>query len=268
MATFIEEDATTGNNFSVSVNVPQINDGDDLFFSMSAPAGQGWIAFGFGSQMAGALIFLAYPSANGTGIMLSPRLGTGHVMPEFYPNVSVNVLSGSGIIDNTTYLVNAQCQHCRSWDGGSIDLNDTKQPMIYALGSSSDLVQSNSESATIQQHYANGQFTLNMRDATGAAGVPVANTTSSSTEVVESNDHNVSSAIHAILMAGSFIVGYPLGAIFLRAFGKVWLHWVTQSVTTLVVVVGAAAGIYISEKHGKVDVLEPIRNPFSANTFS
>ena len=251
-STFIEYDPASQNNFSISINVPSNDESNDLFFSMSAPAGQGWIAFGFGKQMAGALIFLAYPSEDGTNITLSPRLGKGHVMPDYYPNVTVDLLSGSGFV-NESYVVNAKCQNCRSWDGGSVDITSSKQPMIWALGSSSDDVKSNSQSATILEHYAKGQFDLDMVAATGVGGVPVANATSKTTVIDQgSGDHTLSSGLHALLMVGSFVVGFPLGAILLRVFEKVWLHWIVQSFTALVVILGAAAGIYISEKYDKV----------------
>lgn len=41
--------------------------GNDLYFNMSAPSTYSWFAFGIGSQMRNSLMFIGYPSSNGSG---------------------------------------------------------------------------------------------------------------------------------------------------------------------------------------------------------
>lgn len=225
---------------------------------MSAPALQSWIAFGFGTGMSDSLIFVVYKAQDGKNITISPRLGKGHVMPEYYPNVTVTALAGSGITggdaDNGDYIVNAHCANCRQWSSGSIDTTSTKQPMIYAIGDAHGFFQTGDVNAIIKQHQAEGQFTMDLNAATGSGGVPT--DTSKQTGTSHQGDANtgttLGSAFHAVIMTATFVLIFPAGAIFLRIFEKVWLHWISQAFGALVVLVGMIVGIYISEKHDKV----------------
>ena len=47
--------------------------------------------------MAGSNIFVAYASADGTNVTLSPRSGTGNVEPQFNSQTQLYLLGGSGI---------------------------------------------------------------------------------------------------------------------------------------------------------------------------
>ena len=234
---------------------------------MSGPSSRNWLAFGFGSEMAGSLIIMAYRSETKNNVTLSPRHATGYTMPKLYDSATVEVLAGSAVTDDL-FIVNGRCQNCRSWDGGSIDVTNPQQSMIYALGDEGDSVHSNNASVNIRQHESMGTFALNLKAATGIAGVPTStstnggngtltnastNTTESTTTVGEAvTTRGVSSPIHALLMAGSFVIGYPLGVLFLRTLNRVWMHWLMQTLTTFTVVVGSGLGIYISIKHDKV----------------
>jgi hypothetical protein len=242
-------------NVTVAVNVPSSST-DSLFFHFSAPSTQKWAAFGFGSQMKGALIFLAYASQDGKNITLSPRLGLGHVMPQHTSSVQVSVLEGSGIVDGS-FVVNAQCTNCRTWSDGSLNVDSTSQNMIWALGPTGTL-ESNDVSATITQHERYNLFDLNLKAATGTGGVPsTANSTSDGNDLDGggpfSGDHlNAGVAFHAFLMVAAFLVVFPAGYLFLRVFEKVWLHWGIQSFALLMVCVGTAAGIGVSIKESLV----------------
>lgn len=235
-------------NVTVSINVPS-DSTDSLFYHFSAPSAQSWAAFGFGSQMKGALIMVTYASEDGNNVTVSPRLGVGHVMPQYTSNVQVDVLNGSGIIGGS-FVVNAKCTGCRSWSGGSVDVTSTSQNMIWALGPSGTL-KSNDESATINQHQGYNFFNLNLKDATGTGGVP---SVSNSTADGSLNDgppgfggnFRAGVAFHAFLMVAAFLVVFPAGYLSLRVLEKVWLHWGVQSFALLMVCVGSAAGIGVS----------------------
>ncbi|KAI1620419.1 hypothetical protein EDD37DRAFT_674626 [Exophiala viscosa] len=234
-------------NVTVSVNVPS-DSTDSLFYHFSAPSAQTWAAFGIGSQMKGALIFVMYASEDGSNVTVSPRLGEGHVMPQHTSSVTVDVLSGSGIVDGS-FVVNAKCTGCRSWSGGSADVNSSSQDMIWALGPSGTL-KSDDTSATISQHEGYNFFNLNLKEATGTGGVP---SISNSTTADNSNDGsgfgghiNPGVAFHAFLMVAAFLVVFPTGYLALRVLERVWLHWGIQSFALLMVCVGSAAGIGVS----------------------
>lgn len=106
--------------------------GNDLHFNMTAPSTYSWFAFGVGSQMRNSMMFIGYPSANGTGVTLSPRLATGHQQPQYSSDLNVEVVSSS--ITNGAYQLMAICKNCTTWSLGTMDTTSTNQPFIFALG--------------------------------------------------------------------------------------------------------------------------------------
>lgn len=141
-------DGGDGSNLTFAMNLP--SNSDDVYFHMSGPAGNDWMAVGLGKEMAGSLMLIAYSAADGHNVTLSPRLGPYHSEPTYTKDVSITLLPGSGII-NDTYVVNGKCSGCRKWNGGSIDLKSKAQPMIYAVGPGDNL-QSNAPDAGIRRH--------------------------------------------------------------------------------------------------------------------
>ncbi|RMZ91089.1 hypothetical protein DV736_g1672, partial [Chaetothyriales sp. CBS 134916] len=247
------------NNMTLAVNVPQ-NGTNDLFFHFNAPASISWAAFGFGDQMDGALIFVVYASDDEQSVVVSPRLGLGHVEPQHTDDVTVVLFSGSGIT-NHVFNVNGMCIGCRNWTGGSLNITSTSANMIWALGPAVNLA-SNDLNASIRQHQRHGNFDMNLVQATGIGGVPTIGTSSNSSSGSSDSDGppgwDVSPrvAAHALLMILSFLIVFPGGFLFLRLFNRVWLHLGIQSFGALVVTLATAAGIAASKKdqiHPKID---------------
>jgi Cytochrome domain of cellobiose dehydrogenase/Eukaryotic cytochrome b561 len=236
---------------------------DDLFFHVSGPAGQAWLGFGFGAEMKGALMFVAYTSQSGTNVTISPRVGTGHDEPKFTSDVDVKVLEGS-FVDNESYNINAQCTRCRSWPlaaggQGTVDVASTAQPMIYAIGENSMSVKTDSQEATIREHAEYGSFTIDLKAATGDAGVPTKTTAEAGvTHGDASGSGHLGNVFHGLIMGACFVILFPLGALLIRLPVRLafWLHVIWQSCTVFGVLVGFSLGIYISVKnnnHPKLD---------------
>lgn len=122
---------------------------------MSGPAGNDWIAVGIGNVMKDSLMFIVYTAANGRNVTVSPRIASGRTEPTYTTDVSVVLLPGSGLI-NDTYVVNAKCQGCRKWKVGSLDLKSKTQPMIYAVGPG-EYLQSDKLDAGIRRHQDFGE---------------------------------------------------------------------------------------------------------------
>ena len=200
--------------------------------------------------MAGTLIFVTYASADGNNVTVSPRIGTGHVMPTHSNDVQVTVLNGSGIIDGA-FVVNAKCTNCRSWNGGKINVDSTSQNMIWAAGPLGEL-KSNDVNAQITKHEGYQFFNLNLKAATGAGGVPVVGSSSDTViggGVGDGDGHFPGgTGFHAFLMVGAFLIVFPGGLLLLRVFEKVWLHWSVQSLGLLMTILGVGVGIAISKK--------------------
>ncbi|EXJ76840.1 hypothetical protein A1O3_10485 [Capronia epimyces CBS 606.96] len=234
-------------NITVAVNVPS-NSSDSLFFHFSAPAGQTWAAFGLGGQMKGALIFVTYAAKDGKNITLSPRLGTGHVMPQHTTSVQVDVLAGSGIV-NGSFVINAKCTGCRSWSGGSVNTASTSQNMIWAVGPTGNL-QSNDVAASISQHEGYDVFNLDFKSATGTAGVPVLNSSSTTVDdsPISGGHFHGGGGFHGFIMCLAFAIVFPAGYLLLRTIQKVWVHWAVQTFGLVVVCIGTAVGIAVSKR--------------------
>jgi hypothetical protein len=254
-STYVAQSPFKNENITISLNVPS-NSTDSLFFHFSGPSSHQWVAFGIGGQMKGALIFVAYTSADGKNVTLSPRIATGHSMPRHTDDVKVEVLAGSGIVGEIM-IVNAKCTGCREWDGGSASVTSTSQSMIWALGPDDDLV-SDDVSASIKQHDVYSIFNLDLQKATGQGGVPVAsNDTDANIDgpsVVNGplggsgNGRRAGVAFHGFMMVAAFLVVFPAGYLFLRVFERVWLHWGVQSFALLMIFIGTGAGIGLSKR--------------------
>lgn len=59
--------------------------------------------------MTGANIFVVYTAGNGN-VTVSPRLGSGHVMPQFNSDAQVTLLEGSGV-SNGKMVANVRCEY-------------------------------------------------------------------------------------------------------------------------------------------------------------
>jgi Cytochrome domain of cellobiose dehydrogenase len=245
--------------YALAINVPSETD-NDLYFTFRGPSTASWIAFGLGGkgqQMDGALIFVAYLNEDGNNITVSPRLGTGHVQPQYTSDVEVTVMGDThydGDHDGG-YFIEFHCTNCRSWSGGSIDITDEKASMIWAIGSG-DHVKSDAQDATISQHdFPNsGGFTLDLKQATGPGGLP------SESDLGGSNGgsgggpsgRTIGSAFHALFMVGGFLVVLPAGYLALRVFERVWMHWAIQSFGLFLIVCGSVGGIVLSKRNNIV----------------
>ena len=202
-------DVYTSSDFGISLALNVPNDSDDLYFSLTGPGDGSWLAFGLGSdQMANSLMIIAYPTSNGSYVTVSPRLGTGHTEPTVAPNVTVQLLAGSGVqtdVSNNTLTVNARCINCRSWSGGSIDVTSKAQNMIFAYGPW--VGNPNSVNADLRMHDTDGVFTMDMTKATGPGGVPeITGSNLGAAEISISSTHDLASPIHGGFLCLSVVL--------------------------------------------------------------
>ncbi|KAI9707917.1 MAG: hypothetical protein M1820_004336 [Bogoriella megaspora] len=160
------------NSICYSLNIPQntaSSGNGDIFFQISAPTSNTWVALGQGSGMSGSNIFVIYTNANGQNVTLSPRAGTGHVEPQFSSGPQVSLLAGSGV-SNGMMTANVRCSNCNSWSGGSMDFTSSQGTWIWAVKGGSAL-SSDSASADISQHDQMGSFTFDFTKARGGSDV-------------------------------------------------------------------------------------------------
>ena len=160
---------STSSNLTFALSIPA--NSSDFVFTLMGPASRSWVAIGTGLEMAGSMMFVAYSNANGQSknsgflwqatlsltydadVTLSPRIAPSHNEPQYSSTIDVTLLPGTGIT-NGTFVVNAHCRNCKTWNGGSLDFSSTNQPWIYGVGpgGQSQSLKSDSTSATISQH--------------------------------------------------------------------------------------------------------------------
>ncbi|KAI0430689.1 hypothetical protein F5Y09DRAFT_306994 [Xylaria sp. FL1042] len=243
-----------------ALNVPSDPSSSDLFFSLAFPAHSSWVSIGLGASTMGGnpLVLMAYPSASGTNVTLSPRRCTGHTEPVYDADVAVTALAGTGLFNDTTFIYNGVCANCRAWShGGKIDVGSAAQEMVYAMGPAQD-IHSDDKSLSVKMHSDYGVFTMDLvRAAGGDAGVPVIpqseNVTSEGAVLKMSETGHVDSkaVLHAVFMVLAFVGMWPFGILVLRVGGSVRWHGVNQAVAFGLVFVGAVLGFVISTTYNR-----------------
>ena len=221
---------------------------------------------GVGDQMGGSLMFIAYPSANGTGMTISPRVAQhGQSEPTYYPGVQCESISGAETTDtnNVTspsgqalsgYMVaDAVCHNATTWSSGYMHLQSTAQPFIFAVGPANSM-QSDSLSANLNRHSLYGHFTMDLTQATSLSGASVPQPNGSNGAYVTNGasqagdtkkDNSFGPGLHASLMCLAFLVVFPLGSLLARMVKRIMVHAIVQELGFLFTTIAFGVGIYI-----------------------
>ncbi|RFU28520.1 hypothetical protein B7463_g7812, partial [Scytalidium lignicola] len=236
-----------------SLNVP--SDGsDDIYFSLSGSSSHSWISVGMGSdKMKGSLMFLLYTSSNENSVTVSPRITDGHTEPSYTSNVAITLLPGTGNDKHNKWItVNAKCESCRKWSGGSLNITSTAENFIYATGPSGNL-KTNSKSADTKRHDKYGTFQMDLTKAVGAGGVPapIFSSTVGTRELSDSTDHDFSSPLHAALMVLVFFGLMPFGVFLLRILNQPRFHSWNMSTSAVLAIIGTGVGIYAGTMYNR-----------------
>lgn len=241
------------------ISIPDDTNNQDVYFSLAFPYGQTWAAVGVGNdKMKGTLVLMAYTSADGESVTLSPRLAHSEAEPQYYAGLEYETIANStGLMNESTLVYSAVCHNCRAWpNGGKMDVGSTAQSFIFATGPYGDLT-TDDKKVSVRKHDEHGVFTMDLQHATGQAG-PVIWDSSTVDEgailvgKITENDKDWFALFHAIIMVGCFVGLLPLGVLLLR-FGK-WVRWhgVHQGFTTVVIVVGFGLGVKTSTLYNRV----------------
>ncbi|KAH7038995.1 hypothetical protein B0J12DRAFT_606530 [Macrophomina phaseolina] len=160
-------------NICYALNIPEstANSGNgDIFFQITAPTSYSWVGLGQGSSMSGSHIFVMYTSTDGNNVTVSPRLGTGHNLPQFNSDTQITLLEGSGV-SNGQMTANVRCGNCQSWSGGSMDFTASSATWIHASRSGSAM-NTDDTNTVIQQHGEDyGSFDWDFGIAKGGSDV-------------------------------------------------------------------------------------------------
>jgi len=158
-----------------------------------------------------------------------------------------------------------------------MDLTSTASNWIFAYKAGSPL-NSDSTSASIDQHDNYGTFTLNLAAATGGDGTmnPFTTTVTSASNTGMTSLNSANSAMnstmmdmtpsnaqmimdgttaHGIMGAAAFVILFPSGSIVMRIFnfkGLIWLHVGIQVFGYLVALALMETGVWIALNNGEV----------------
>lgn len=229
---------------------------------MEAPSSVQWAGLGIGSSMSGAEMFLIYQNGDGN-VTLSTRTGTGHVMPQYAKRPAVELLAGSGVVNNKM-IANIRCGDCDSLDFGGSN-------SWIAAWKNGDSLSSTSVSERITQHDEETGFSVDFAQAsissdsnpfTSSSGKTGSDSDSdsktgsgsgsgSSSGVVSESSGPTKAVLraHGIIMSIVFLVGYPLGAVLMPLVGKWFIHAGWQVIAFLGMWVGFGLG-YVYAVHG------------------
>ncbi|CAL8584481.1 hypothetical protein XPA_010075 [Xanthoria parietina] len=252
-STFVTSDSEANLTFSINLHADPSSP-NDFGFYLSAPSANSWIAIGFGDRMKDSFMLIAYPSKDGNKLTLSPRLGSGHVEPSHYNNNTMSIDLRQSEIQDGRYLAVGVCHNCKGWRSGSIDFDSMTQPMIYAVGPDDINLNSDAQDAGLRRHTCWGSFTIDLRAARGdpAAFPPGELIPGNATaKRDEHNYHEYASSLHAVAMAGTFVVIFPMGTFYKMIMGNVRWHWITQALGLVIVLVGAGLGLGISHYYNR-----------------
>ncbi|KAJ6263732.1 hypothetical protein Dda_2302 [Drechslerella dactyloides] len=282
------------------VNVPAstANSGSGpIFFQITGPSSKQWIALGQGQRMAGAHIYVVYADGKGN-VTVSPRLGTGHIEPQFNSDARVTLLAGSGIV-NGQMVANVRCDNCLQM--ANVRATDSRSTWLFAV-KDGDPLDSTSTSAEISQHDNNGLFVFDLTQATGGnsanpfvaaapspssartgtgsnptsnpSGAPSSPSDTAAGNYDSGSDSESSGAvsivvtdtarmlkIHGILMGLAFAVLFPLGAIILRLLPsphKVHIHMAVQFIAFILAIAGLSYGVMLAEDFALLKNKHPV----------
>ncbi|PYH85570.1 CBD9-like protein [Aspergillus uvarum CBS 121591] len=271
--------STSHPNLTYSVTVPdtttQQNAGP-IYLQIRAPRTLQWVALGQGSRMAGANIFVVYTSASGTNLTLSPRLGRGHIEPQYTDLANATLLPSSSVTDDTIEAT-IRCTNClASWSSPSDTSyapTATAAPFIWAYHTGSPL-NSSSPEETITIHTDMGSTTLDLSHAQFALPEHTNSTfnpfalTSQSTAPEQGRNTLPSPTktrailiVHGTLMATAFLLCFPLFALPIPLGVKYnipGLHAPLQLFTLCLTIIGLGTGVYLATTVSTLKHAHPI----------
>ncbi|CAE6480024.1 unnamed protein product [Rhizoctonia solani] len=258
--------AATGGSFcGTLVCVSGMISGSNTIYTLNTTASfanVGWMAVGFGQRMVGSPMVIMWANDDGS-LVLSQREATAHSQPQVVsspPRVAtvrsdLSTLTGSAVTFSFSMPSSGQ----------------TSENMIYAFGRTKP--NSNSVSATLNQHSTTGTFTLDLTgnvadpSASGSpsgTGSPTATATLAlPTQTGGSEPLNIPYTTaekkllaHGVLSALGFCFFLPIGVLqarFLRIWWPMWFktHWIVQAgLAGPFIVAGFALAVNVVQEAG------------------
>src|SRR4051794_33407650 len=161
-------------------------------------------------------------------------------------------------------MLSGVCRNCARLSNPPLDLTAAAAPWMWALGpinTGTSIGYYDSKAAPLRMHSMWSTFTVDMRQATGAANPgsqpPALGTATSgaSTSATVGLQHNFNSAIHGLALIVGLVVIIPADIIIRMCIHSVKLHMIGVAGSFVLFVVGVALGIVQSRLFVRVRCL-------------
>ncbi|KAH6675057.1 hypothetical protein B0J14DRAFT_588832 [Halenospora varia] len=216
---------------------------------------KGFAAFGTGTTMDGALMFIMYPGEHEGDVTVSVRTTNYHYPPEpsdLTPEYKVLKTWVDGSYHNAQLV----CYSCDDWTRNAAQVTSKNQGWIFA-NHYDYMMQSNDLAKPISQHTDYDRFELDMTISHYPKGTPIA------PDLVDNGRKSVGAqkssswspqqlfAIHGLLLAFAFVIMMPLGIAGIRSgYQKAFkIHWMIQMCSVSIALMGIVLGIYLTWGH-------------------
>jgi hypothetical protein len=155
----------------------------------------------------------------------------------------------ANVNQNGMLYVSGTCTNCTNLAKSTIDLTNTAQPFIFALGEVDRFPATTSKSGPLRRHAYYGQFTMDLTMATDDGGddpISLHDENENSQLMGFMKDNDIADPLHAFVMAVAFLVVFPLGVLSIGVLKSVKVHMVFQAVGISLTIIGAASGFYLT----------------------
>ncbi|KAK1637709.1 hypothetical protein BDP81DRAFT_517293, partial [Colletotrichum phormii] len=233
--------------------------GNDLQLYLSAKFEErkGYAAFGIGSLMDGALMFVLYPGRRAGDVTFSLRTTHFHNPPEVAhdgPSYSVT----NATVDGSYHNVGIVCYSCDTWSGNKFSVHSEKQPWVFA-NNYDWLMQTDDQTKPLTLHTFYDTFQLNMKASYSEEdrAIPLGLLNNDRNLDFGPSKHGGPSSsrklspyvAHGALQALAFLVLMPTAVVIIRNKNEssFCIHWIIQTVSAVTAACGIGLGIYASK---------------------
>jgi hypothetical protein len=256
----------------------------DMFLTMTvdrpASSAKGWTAIGAGSSMTGSLMFIIYGDPQKGDPVVSIRTASGHRQPELLTSnnlaqgMDIRIVRSSWLPtqpngEDFTARVSLVCYSCPLWPGTDVSTQSTSQPWIWAWNANQEFESFAPDvHLTMHKHHAGnggwGNFYLDMHRSISnekyapslppirpnIAALGASDTPMTFKDSVMKLTVGPGSYFHGLILSIAFLILFPLGAMGIRSGSSksYTYHWTVQICASIFLVIGAAFGIFKSNK--------------------
>ena len=217
----------------------------------------GWIAFGPGILMDGALMFVIYGNPQAAAPTVSVRTAHGHEPPVEIARqrgIDIRMQPWWSFITESHARANVDiaCYGCTLWTGTDISALSEEQTFIWAFNSAQDFEGTFTPDSGLEIHSHFDTGTIEMDSYEASDDTPFnPKADKATTAITESQSRRPGLwKLHGLLTTSAFLLFLPLGQLAIRSGSKssFTIHWILQCAAGIMILVGVGMGLFLSQK--------------------